>query len=166
MTGLATKEATMIAALLLSLAAHAAPAPTPAYGELVMTSPNSARALYQDTCSNGANLDEKTFDAFAQKVLDNPKSKLGAIKIDLMNKLNKAGAVSPSVFFGGKMYVFHQRDGCASVHLQVAMSVLTDEGSTDHTELAHDIVTFNDDDDSGVRTLSLVSIIKAHNFRK
>ena len=130
--------------------------PGPKLPELKPTGPDTARAVYPDMCSNGGNGDEQNRDKFVQLMLDNPKSKLAQAKAALYKTLR--GDPHDDVFLTEWVQTFHDRDGCGASHnsYSAVLETLTD-GNSNHT-VARKLVTIDDDDDGGVRKLSLRSI--------
>src|SRR5580698_1404291 len=124
--------------------------------ELKLTSPDAGQAVYADKCSNGGNSDEQNRDKFVQLMLANPKSKLAVAKSTLYKSL--AGDPHDDVVLSDWVQTFHDRDGCGASHNSFSAILMTvSGGNTNHT-VARDLVTIDDDDDGGVRKLSLRSI--------
>ncbi|BDA75978.1 hypothetical protein CAL7716_101440 (plasmid) [Calothrix sp. PCC 7716] len=143
---------------LFARSGHAAQsAPLPA---LVMTSPDSATANYQDKCSNGANIDKQNRDKFLQLMLANKKSKLSQLKVALWGEIKKSGDEprGEGVYIGEWNQTFHDRSGCGanSNSYSTFISTVTG-GNTNHTVVKY-LLTIDDDDNAGKRTLKVRDI--------
>jgi hypothetical protein len=124
--------------------------------DVKLTSPDTAQAVYADKCANGGNGDDQNRKKFVELMLANPKSKLAQAKATLYKSL--AGEPHDDVFLTDWVQTFHDRDGCGASHnsYSAILETLTG-GNTNHT-VARQLVTIDDDDDGGVRKLSLRSI--------
>lgn len=144
---------TLLFALLPFLSGASAPALPP----LRMTSPDSATAIYADKCSNGKNHDQVNRDKFVQQMLANPKSHLAMLKATLQKHLEDPRG--EGVYLGEFVETYNDRDGCgSSAQSYSAMLVTITGGNTDHTVTRY-LVTIDDNDDTGVRKLSLRSLL-------
>jgi len=126
-------------------------------GVLQMTGPDSAVAQYDDKCSNGANIVETTRTEFINKMLANPKSKLGKLKAQLTTVEDgfqmTEGALTPWI------QTFHLRSGCGTNENSFT-AILQSHDTISNSNVVESkyLVTVDDDDESGVRTLKLRSI--------
>jgi hypothetical protein len=142
-----------ISVVVVSHGVEAAPDTPP---ELKVTGPDAAQAVYAEKCANGGNSDEANRNKFVELMLANPKSKLAQAKATLYKNLS--GEPHDDVVLTDWVQTFHDRDGCGSSHNSYSAILETvTGGNTNHT-VARQIVTIDDDDDSGVRKLSLRSI--------
>ena len=80
---------TLCVLALFTTSGHAAQSPK--IPTLVMTSPDSAGANYEDQCSNGGNLDQFNRDKFLKLMLADKKSKLSQLKVALLNEIKRSG---------------------------------------------------------------------------
>jgi hypothetical protein len=142
--------------LALPLAAFAAPKLPP----LVMTGPDSAKVVYADRCANGGNQDKANFDLFVKKMLADPRSKLAQLREKVLKEI-KDGGEEPrgnGFYLTGFEQSYADREGCSqSSTSSTAIAVAQTGGNTDHT-VAQALVTIDDDETEGVRTLSVRSI--------
>ena len=142
---------TLVLGSLLSFAAHAAD------GELKMTGPDAGVAQYNDHCANGRNNGEAVRKQFVEKMLANPESQLAKTVAGLSTfeddfQLTK-GVLTPWV------QSFHLRSGCGTNNNSYSAIVQSyDTMSNSHVTVSKFLVTINDDDEVGTRTLSLKSI--------
>lgn len=127
------------------------------YGTLVMTSPNSAKVVYEEKCANGGNNDKEKQLAFLNAMLANPKSDLAQLKEKLLKEIgdDKRG---DGFYLSEPVASFHDRDGCGASRNTYSVMIYTlTGGNTNHT-VARFLVNVDDDDESGIRTLKLRSI--------
>lgn len=144
-------------ALIAALAPVAQAAPK--FGEMKMTGPNSAKIIYEDKCANGGNIDKEKEVAFVNAMLANPSSNLGKLKAKLLKEIGD-DIRGEGVYVSEPVDSYHDRDGCGQSWNSFSVFVYTlSGGNTDHT-VARFLVSVDDDDNSGVRTLKLRSIQK------
>lgn len=126
-------------------------------GVLEMTGPDSAVAKYNDECSNGANIVAETRAEFIKKMVENPESKLGKT---LAQFTKFDGGIQESKGALTKwVQTYHMRSGCGTNHNSyTAMIQSVDTMSNSNVVVTKYIVTIDDDDESGTRTLKLKSI--------
>lgn len=127
---------------------------------LVMTSPDSATANYEDKCSNGANIDKQNRDKFLQLMLKNKKSKLSQLKVALLNEIKKSGDEprGEGVYIGEWNQTFHDRSGCSASSNSYSTFISTvTGGNTNYTAVKY-LLTIDDDDNAGKRTLKVRDI--------
>ena len=127
---------------------------------LVMTSPDSATANYENKCSNGNNGDKVNFNQFLKLMLANKKSKLSQLKASLLNEIKQSGE-SPrgeGVYIGEWNQTFHDRDGCGTSTNSYSAFVTTVTGGNTNHSIVKYLVTIDDDDNGGKRTLKLRDI--------
>jgi len=126
-------------------------------GVLVMTGRDSATAKYDDECSNGANIVEATRTQFINKMLADKESQLGSI----VSKLSTFdGDIQETKGVLTKwVQTYHMRSGCGTNHNSfTAMVQSYDTMSNSNVVVTKYLVTIDDDDESGTRTLKLRSI--------
>ncbi|MGZ3649675.1 MAG: hypothetical protein ACXVB9_14015 [Bdellovibrionota bacterium] len=141
-----------LALAMFATSAHAATkVPT-----LVMTGPDSGKAIYADKCANGGNNDEENRAKFVQMMLANPASKLSQMKADLLKNLDEPRG--EGVYIGTFVQSFHDRDGCGSSNNSYSAIVMTVNNGNENHSVSRFLVTIDDDDNVGERTLSLHSI--------
>jgi hypothetical protein len=128
--------------------------------ELVMISPNSAKAIYEDKCSNGSNSDKANRDKFLKLMLANPKSKLAQLKVDLLKEIKQSGDEprGEGFYIGEWTQTFHTRSGCASSANSYSAFVKTMTGGNSNYTTVKYLVTIDDDDNAGERTLKVHDI--------
>ncbi|MEH2052547.1 hypothetical protein [Nostoc sp.] len=149
---------TLCVLALATTSGHAAQSPKiPA---LVMTSPDSASANYEDKCSNGSNLDQFNRDRFLKLMLADKKSKLSQLKVALLNEIKQSGDEprGEGVHIGEWNQTFHDRSGCGTnTNSYSAFVVTVTGGNANHTVVKY-LVTIDDDDNAGKRTLKIRDI--------
>jgi hypothetical protein len=142
-------------------------APTSVYADespkipaLVMTSPDSASANYEAKCSNGGNLDKVNRDKFIKLMLANKKSKLSQLKVALLNEIKQSGGEprGEGVHIGEWNQTFHDRSGCATNTNSYSAFVVTVTGGNANYTVVKYLVTMDDDDNAGKRTLKIRDI--------
>lgn len=126
----------------------------------MMTSPDSADANYEDKCSNGGNLDQFNRDRYLLLILADEKSKLSQLKVALLNEIKLSGDQprGEGVHIGEWNQTFHDRSDCGiSTNSYSAFVVTVTGGNANHTVVKY-LVTIDDDDPSGKRTLKIRDI--------
>ena len=143
---------------LATTSGHAAQSPKiPA---LVMTSPDSASVNYEDKCSNGGNLDQFNRSSFLKLMLANQFSKLSQLKVALFNEIKQSGDEprGEGVHIGEWNQTFHNRSGCGTNTNSYSAFVSTvTSGNANYTVVKY-LVTIDDDDNAGKRTLKIRDI--------
>ena len=129
----------------------------PKFGELLMTGPDSGNILYADRCANGGNIDKAKEDEFVKAMLANPDSKLSRLKAQLIKEIGN-DARGEGVYFGDREQSFHFRDGCSASLNTFSFMVFTVTGGNSNYTVARFLVSVDDDDNQGVRTLKVRSI--------
>ncbi len=127
---------------------------------LVMTSPDSAKVNYEDKCSNGGNSDKVNRDKFLKLMLADKRSKLSQLKVALLNEIKQSGDEprGEGVYIGEWNQTFHERSGCGmSTNSYSAFVVTVTGGNANHTVVKY-LVTIDDDDNAGERTLKIRDI--------
>jgi len=127
---------------------------------LVITSSNSASANYENKCSNGRNIDKVNRDKFLKLMLADKKSKLSQLKVALLNEIKQSGDEprDEGVYIGEWNQTFHERIGCDTNKNSYSAFVETiTGGNTNHTVVKF-LVTIDDDDNAGKRTLTIRDI--------
>jgi hypothetical protein len=135
-------------------------AESPKIPALVMTSPDSASANYEDKCSNGRNIDKVNRDKFIKLMLADKKSKLSQLKVTLLNEIKQTGDEprDEGVYIGEWNQTFHERIGCdTNTNSYSAFVETVTGGNTNHTVVKY-LITIDDDDNAGKRTLKLRDI--------
>ncbi|MDZ8094743.1 MAG: hypothetical protein RMZ42_22815 [Nostoc sp. DedQUE05] len=127
---------------------------------LVMTSPNSAFANYEDKCSNGGNLDNVNREKFLKLMLADQKSKLSQLKVALLNEIKQSGDEprGEGVRIGEWNQTFHDRSGCGTNTNSYSAFVVTVTGGNANHTVVKSLVTIDDDDNAGKRTLKIRDI--------
>ncbi len=142
-------------------------APTSVYADqspkipaLVMTSPDSASANYENKCSNGGNLDKVNRDKFIKLMLADKKSKLSQLKVALLNEIKESGGQprGEGVYVGEWNQTFHDRSGCSPITNSYSAFVVTVTGGNSNYTVVKYLVTIDDDDNEGKRTLKIRDI--------
>jgi hypothetical protein len=129
-------------------------------GELVMTSPDSATVRYADRCSNGRNITEAIRAQFVRAMLANPESKISQLKAQILKEIRDSGDTPRGEGFalGAWSHSYHDRAGCStSSNSYSALAASIAGGNTNH-KVSRFLVTIDDDDEGGTRTLKLRSI--------
>ncbi len=134
---------------------------------LMMTSPDSAKANYENKCSNGGNSDKENRDKFVELMLKNRKSKLSQLQVALLNEIKKSGDEprGDGVYIGEWNETFHERDGCSSSADSYSAFVVTVTGGNSNHTVVKYLVTIDDDVNAGERILK-VRDIRPINLRK
>jgi hypothetical protein len=149
---------TVCVLVLATTTGHAAESPKiPA---LMMTSPDSASANYEDKCSNGHNIDNINRDKFLKLMLANQKSKLSQLKVALLKEIKQSGDEprGEGIYIGEWNQTFHDRNGCGeNTNSYSAFVGTVTGGNTNHTVVKY-LVTIDDDDNAGKRTLKIRDI--------
>jgi hypothetical protein len=143
---------------LATTSGHAAQSPKiPA---LFMTSPDSASANYEDKCSNGGNLDKVNRDKFLQLMLKNKKSKVSQLKVALLNEIKRSGDEprGEGVYIGEWNQTGHLRSGCSTNTNSYSAFISTVTGGNANYTVVKYLVTIDDDDNAGKRTLKIRDI--------
>ncbi|MEO5668413.1 MAG: hypothetical protein ABIR96_10160 [Bdellovibrionota bacterium] len=126
-------------------------------GALQMTGPDSATAMYDDHCSNGANVIEKTRTQFINNMLANPQSKLGSVTAQLATV--EDGIQATKGVLTKWVQTYHMRMGCGTNQNSFSAIIQSyDTMSNSHVTVSKYLVTVDDDDESGTRTLKLRDI--------
>jgi hypothetical protein len=126
----------------------------------IMTSPDSARFLYANKCSNGGNLDKINRDRFIKLMFANKKSQLAQLKVALLDEIKRSGDEprGEGFFISEWFQTFHDRDGCGkNTNSYSAYIGIVSGGNTNRTVVKY-LATIDDDDNGGERTLKLRSI--------
>jgi len=144
---------TLLFALLPFLSGATAPTLPP----LQMTSPDSAVAIYSDKCSNGKNHDPANRDKFVQQMLANPKSHLAMLKATIQRHLDDPRG--EGVYLGNFVETYNDREGCATSSQSFSAVMVTITGGNSNHTVSRYLVTIDDNDESGVRKLSLRSLL-------
>jgi hypothetical protein len=134
---------------------------------LMMTSPDSAKANYENKCSNGGNSDKVNRDKFVELMLTNRKSKLSQLKVALLNEIKKSGDEprGDGIYIGEWNQTFHERDGCSSSADSYSAFVVTVTGGNSNHTVVKYLVTIDDDVNASERILK-VRDIRPINLRK
>jgi hypothetical protein len=127
-------------------------------GVLQMTGADAAVAQYNDHCSNGANIIEATRTQFINNMLANPQSKLGNVIGQLATV--EDGIQATQGVLTKWVQSYHMRSGCGTNQNSFSAIVQShDTMSNSHITVTKFLVTVDDDDESGTRTLKLRSIL-------
>jgi hypothetical protein len=147
-------------AIILAVATAAADPGNPPVKPLKMTSPDSATLTYADTCANGGNDDEAARTDFIARMLADKRSKLAKLEVELFAEIKNNGEEprGDGVIIGDWQQTFHDRDGCGQSLNAYSTFVFTQTGGNTNHLVAKRIVTIDDDDVAGVRTLKLRKI--------
>jgi hypothetical protein len=139
----------VILALVPFLTGAAAPPP------LKFTSPDAATAVYADKCSNGKNHDLANREKFVKRMLLNPQSRLAILKAQLLKGLEDPSG--EGVFVGQFVETYNDRSGCGTSNTSYSapLAIITG-GNAFHTVTRY-LVTIDDNDEAGLRTLALRS---------
>jgi|GEM_PF-2287766 len=122
---------------------------------LQMKSPNSGVINYADKCSNGTNVTDSGRELFINAMLANKDSLLAKAKQDILKQADDS-----EMNFGITSWVQtgHRRDGCSENDNTYTAFLLKIQRNTSNESTAVAQVDISDNDNGGVRTLTLVSI--------
>jgi hypothetical protein len=127
---------------------------------LKMTGADSAQAIYTNKCSNGNNIDKANRDKFVELMLANKKSRLAKLKTTLLQEIQRRGDEprGEGVYIGEWNQTFHYRLGCGhNANSYSAFVSTVVNGNTNHAVVRY-LVTIDDDDEAGIRTLKVRNI--------
>jgi hypothetical protein len=150
----------LLSACAIVVAVRTAAADPKVTAALKMTSPDSATITYADKCANGGNNDEAPRTDFIARMLADKRSKLAKLEVELFAEIKNNGEEprGDGVIIGDWQQTFHDRDGCGQSLNAYSTFVFTQtDGNANHL-VAKRIVTIDDDDVAGVRTLKLRKI--------
>ncbi len=127
---------------------------------LRMTGANSAQAVYANKCSNGNNIDQENRDKFVELMLANKKSRLAKLKATLLRDIKRHGDEprGEGFYIGEWTQTFHYRGGCGQSDNSYSAFVSTVVNGNTNYAVVRYLVTIDDDDQVGTRTLKVRDI--------